>query len=176
MAASALVLGIAGTMAPVSLVLFAHDATGSFASASVVRDAELFVLVASLGDDVRERLGRAPLAGAERPAAPRSLEAARAFAEGLGALRRYEAERARGRFERAVELEPDNARYHAALSSAWQALQFPQKARDSAERAFALAGRLPQPERMFIEARHHQTARRFGIKAGSLCSTARLRL
>ena len=125
------------------------------------REAELFDLVASLGDDVRERLGRAPLAGAERPAAPRSLEAARAFAEGLGALRRYEAERARGRFERAVELEPDNARYHAALSSAWQALQFPQKARDSAERAFALAGRLPQPERMFIEARHHQTARRF---------------
>ena len=36
MAASALVLGIAGTMAPVSLVLFAHRATGSFASASVV--------------------------------------------------------------------------------------------------------------------------------------------
>ena len=36
MAASALVLGIAGTMAPVSFVLFAHRATGSFASASLV--------------------------------------------------------------------------------------------------------------------------------------------
>jgi MFS family permease len=36
MAASSLVLGIAGTMAPVSFVLFAHRATGSFASASLV--------------------------------------------------------------------------------------------------------------------------------------------
>jgi MFS family permease len=36
MAASALVLGIAGTMAPVSFVLFAHRATGSFATASLV--------------------------------------------------------------------------------------------------------------------------------------------
>ena len=36
MASAGLVLGIAGTMAPVSFVLFAHRATGSFASASVV--------------------------------------------------------------------------------------------------------------------------------------------
>ena len=36
MAASALVLGVAGTMTPVSFVLFAHRATGSFATASVV--------------------------------------------------------------------------------------------------------------------------------------------
>jgi MFS family permease len=36
MAASAVVLGIAGTMAPVSFVLFAHRATGSFATASLV--------------------------------------------------------------------------------------------------------------------------------------------
>jgi MFS family permease len=36
MAGSALVLGIAGTMAPVSFVLFAHRATGSFATASLV--------------------------------------------------------------------------------------------------------------------------------------------
>jgi hypothetical protein len=36
MAASALVLGIAGTMAPLSFVLFAHRATGSFATASIV--------------------------------------------------------------------------------------------------------------------------------------------
>lgn len=36
MAMSGLVLGIAGTMAPVSFVLFAHRATGSFATASIV--------------------------------------------------------------------------------------------------------------------------------------------
>jgi hypothetical protein len=36
MAASSLALGIAGTMAPVSFVLFAHRATGSFAAASLV--------------------------------------------------------------------------------------------------------------------------------------------
>jgi MFS family permease len=36
MAVSGLVLGIAGTMAPVSFVLFAHRATGSFATASIV--------------------------------------------------------------------------------------------------------------------------------------------
>jgi MFS family permease len=36
LAASSLTLGIAGTMAPVSFVLFAHRATGSFADASLV--------------------------------------------------------------------------------------------------------------------------------------------
>jgi MFS family permease len=59
MAASALVLGIAGTMAPVSLVLFAHDATGSFASASVVLAASTAggLLAAPLRGRLVDRIG-----------------------------------------------------------------------------------------------------------------------
>ena len=59
MAGSALVLGIAGTMAPVSLVLFAHDATGSFASASVVLAASTAggLLAAPLRGRLVDRIG-----------------------------------------------------------------------------------------------------------------------
>ena len=59
MAASALVLGIAGTMAPVSLVLFAHRATGSFASASVVLAASTAggLLAAPLRGRLVDRIG-----------------------------------------------------------------------------------------------------------------------
>ena len=128
-------------------------------------EAELFSIVSRLGADVRARLGRGPLNAAEQAAAssahPQSIEAARAYAEGVAALGRYEAQLARSLFERAIELEPDRARYHAGLASAWRALQFPERARQAAQRAFALSDGLPQPERMFNEARHHQTARRF---------------
>jgi tetratricopeptide (TPR) repeat protein len=129
------------------------------------REAELFAIVSRLGADVRARLGRGRLSASEQAAAtgarPQSMEAARAFAEGVTALGRYEAQRARALFERAIELEPDRARYHAGLASAWRALQFPERTRQAAERAFALSDGLPQPERMFNEARHHQSARRF---------------
>ncbi len=59
MASSALVLGIAGTMAPVSLVLFAHDATGSFAAASVVLAASTAggLLAAPLRGRLVDRIG-----------------------------------------------------------------------------------------------------------------------
>lgn len=59
MAASALVLGIGGTMAPVSFVLFAHRATGSFASASVVLAASTAggLLAAPLRGRLVDRIG-----------------------------------------------------------------------------------------------------------------------
>jgi MFS family permease len=59
MAASALVLGIAGTMAPVSFVLFAHQVTGSFASASVVLAASTAggLLAAPLRGRLVDRIG-----------------------------------------------------------------------------------------------------------------------
>jgi MFS family permease len=59
MAASALVLGIAGTMAPVSFVLFAHRATGSFASASAVLAASTAggLLAAPLRGRLVDRIG-----------------------------------------------------------------------------------------------------------------------
>ncbi|HKE16049.1 MAG TPA: protein kinase [Kofleriaceae bacterium] len=138
------------------------------------QEAELFAIVSRLGGSAREailtraggdalaRLRGEPAPGAEAaPVHPRSIEAARAFAEGVAALRRYEAQTARARFERAVQLEPDSAKYHAGLASAWRTLQFPERARQSAERAFSLAAGLPRPERMFIEARAHEASRRF---------------
>jgi Tfp pilus assembly protein PilF len=126
-------------------------------------EAQLFALVARLGAEVRARLGQDALSPAERSAAaqPSNLEAAREFADGVAALRRYELQSARAHFERAVALEPNSAKYHAGLASAWRALQFPERTRQAAERAFALSGGLPRPERMFIEARHHEAARRY---------------
>jgi eukaryotic-like serine/threonine-protein kinase len=128
-------------------------------------EAELFDIIARLGADVRARLGKEALSPAERSAAtgsqPSNLQAAHEFADGIAALRRNEAQTARAHFERAIQLEPASAKYHDGLASAWRALQFPEKTRQSAERAFALSLGLPRAERLFIEARHHEAARRF---------------
>jgi len=70
LAASALALGIAGTMAPVSFVLFAHRATGSFGDASLVFAASTTggLLAAPLRGRLVDRVG--PSAAVLRLAVP----------------------------------------------------------------------------------------------------------
>src|SRR3954470_21976361 len=59
---SSLALGIAGTMAPVSFVLFARAATGSFASASAVLAASTAggLIFAPLRGRLVDRIGPSP--------------------------------------------------------------------------------------------------------------------
>jgi MFS family permease len=70
LAASSLALGVAGTMAPVSFVLFAHRATGSFAGASLVFAASTTggLLAAPLRGRLVDRVG--PSAAVLRLALP----------------------------------------------------------------------------------------------------------
>ncbi|HRI50404.1 MAG TPA: serine/threonine-protein kinase, partial [Pseudomonadota bacterium] len=121
---------------------------------------ELFTMVASVGRELRARLGLAPLSRgdltslqAERPA---SLEVAQLYAEGRKLLQRFDLVGAQKVLTRVVEAEPDYPLGHLALSDALLALGRETEARREIRRAFELSGRLPRAARSLIEARYHE--------------------
>ncbi len=114
---------------------------------------ELFSLVDRTAADLRRklrlqaRLGEAP-ALAALPAAPGAM---RLYAEGLEQLRQSNAIAARELLEHAVEADASNALAYSALASAWHALGYEEKARESAQKAYQLAAHLNRVEQLEIE-------------------------
>ncbi len=125
---------------------------------------ELFTLVAQAGVDLRAGMGVAA-GGSGRSLLPASPEAARLYAEGLDALRGFEPQRARELLARAVELDPDNALVRSALSLAWGALGYGERAAAEARQAYERASALPDPERSIIEARYYESTGEWGRAA-----------
>lgn len=124
---------------------------------------QLLELVSTTGAQLRQRLGAgaAPpdaLAGV-RATLPSNREAARAYAEALDRLRRFDMLGARDLLVRAVALEPTHALSHAALGTAWAELGYDERARASASKAFDLSSSLLREERLFVEARYRETTR-----------------
>lgn len=121
---------------------------------------ELLALVSRLGTALRQRLELEPLtteqARGVRNAMPTRPELARLYAEGLAALRGHDAASAVECFERVVEREPSFAPAHSALAAAFQYLYQEEAAKESARRAFELAGSLSREERLLVSARHHE--------------------
>ena len=109
---------------------------------------------------LRERLGLGPLTTEQvhglRSAMPGGTEVARLYAEGLAALRGHDAATAVERFQRVVEWEPAFAPAHSALAAAFQYLFQEEAAKESARRAFELAGSLSREERLLVSARHYE--------------------
>ena len=89
---------------------------------------------------------------------PSTAQGARAYAEGLEALRRSDPALAREHLLRAVDLDPEFALAWLALARAWQAAGFDDKARRAASRAESLAPGLPREQRLVIEAERHRLA------------------
>ena len=149
---------------PIRIDLRLEDAASGEAVESVAEsgaEAELFEVVARIGERLRASLGVAGAASAEAARLPASPEAARAYAEGLDALRRFEPERAREALDRAVGLDPGNALARSALASAWSALGHRERAEEAARQAFELSAGLPENERRIVEARYLETARQW---------------
>jgi len=124
---------------------------------------ELFELVARAGARLRNALGvsgPAPQqAQAVRALLPASPEAARLYTEGLARLRSFDAPGARDLLERAALADPSSAMIRSALSQSWTALGQDARALADARRAVDLAGSLPRPERLAIQARLHVVSR-----------------
>ncbi len=122
------------------------------------REGALLELVAAAGATLRARLG---VAGGEaaptlRASFPTSPQAARLYAEGLEALRRFDAVAALDALRRAAELAPSSPLVHVALSTAWSQLGYETRAREEAKRAEQLAASLPREQRLLIQARHRE--------------------
>ncbi len=117
----------------------------------------LFSLVDDAAAQLRAKLGLrlgAPevstaAAVAALPVAP---EAARLYAEGLAALRRYDALGARPLLERAVAIEERFPLAHVALSEALSALGYDPLAIAEAKRALELSGQLSRQQQLEIAA------------------------
>ncbi len=124
-------------------------------------EAGLTELVARAGERLRDRLGVKAASGPVGHAAqavPRSTEAARLYAEGLGRLRLYDPRAAEELLGRSRAAEPSFPLVHAALADAVRAQGRDDEARRHAERALELAAGLGREERLVVEARLHETA------------------
>jgi eukaryotic-like serine/threonine-protein kinase len=110
----------------------------------------------------RERLGES-LASIQRYDAPverattSSLDALKAYSQGMATRRTQGDFEALPFFQRAVELDPNFALAHARLGTVQSNLSMSEEARASATRSFELRERTSDRERLYIEARYHTT-------------------
>ena len=125
---------------------------------------DLFAIVARAGHHLRHEMGLKALgvkdAEAVRASLSSSREATALYAKALVELRAYHAQEARDMLRQAVEIDPDYALAHAALSEAWLKLGYEREAEASGKRALELAKEkdLSREDVLLIEARYHEAA------------------
>ncbi len=129
--------------------------------ASLARDGgqeELFAMIAELGAELRGHLGVDEAGNSDDPLAglPSEPEAARLYAQALDQLRDSRPRGARELLEQASRLVPENALVHSALSQAWEAEGFGERAAQAARRAFELSSPLPREDRLAVEGRYRE--------------------
>jgi DNA-binding winged helix-turn-helix (wHTH) protein/tetratricopeptide (TPR) repeat protein/TolB-like protein len=142
--------------------------------ARVGTEAELFELIARSGAALREVMGVGGLSEDEiravRALRPVSSEAARLYTEGIARLRTFDPPAARDYLVEAARADPSSALIHSALSKAWTALGYDQRAVEEARQAVALSHALSREDRLAIEA-HFQEASRDWAKASETYRT-----
>lgn len=150
----------AGDAARLRVDLRVADAGSGEVRASLSEEGEeqdLFGIVARLGARLRRELGADDVSDAQaleaRASRPSSPEAVRLYAEGLAALRRFDALGARQILEKAAASDPKSAAIRSALSRAWTTLGYDAKAATEADAAVALAAGAGREERMLVDAR-----------------------
>ena len=121
---------------------------------------ELFDLISRASQELRQELGLGrrteEQAAKIRAATSESNDANRLYSEGLEKLRTFDSLAARELLERAVEVDPDFAKAHAALSRALTALGFDGEAGEAAGHAFKLREALPREEQLSLEALYYE--------------------
>ncbi len=127
-------------------------------------EADLFAIVARAGSHLRSEMGLRAIgvkdAEAVRASLSSSREATALHAKALVELRAYHALEARDLLRQAVEIDPEYALAHAALSEAWLKLGYDREAEASGKRALELAKEkdLSREDVLIIEARYHEAA------------------
>ena len=121
---------------------------------------QLFQMATQAGTELRQKLGIAGLSSEQSGQVSASLdsnpEANRLYAQGLDALRRFDAQQARELLVRAIAADPNHALSHSALAEAWFDLGYDPKAAAEARKAFDISSKLSRPERLLIGARYRE--------------------
>jgi tetratricopeptide (TPR) repeat protein/tRNA A-37 threonylcarbamoyl transferase component Bud32 len=139
------------------------DVVGSASTAGAERG--LADLVQALGHELRRQLVPAA-SGTEgdRPESPyvvlpTEASVQKLYADGLDALRRFDARRARDLLEAAVARQSDFPLAHSALSAAWADLGYDAQAVRAAAAALQFSKQLPEADRTWIEALYREASR-----------------
>jgi hypothetical protein len=151
------------------------------------RFTDLFEIVSSAGDKLRNKLHTQELSREEAESAkasmPLSSDANRLYAQGLDRLRSFDLLPARDLFERVIAVEPGFPLAHLRLAETWSTLGYDARAKEEARKAFDLAGSLSQEERLWIEGKYRETAKEWDLSdrnlpalMGFLSRRSRLRL
>ena len=122
--------------------------------------AELIDLTFEAGASLRGRLGVGRLGFSDqravRAATPSSAEALRLYVEGLEKLRELDYPAARIALSAALEIDPEYALAHTALSRIWSTVGDDRRALSHAVRAYELASGLLPSDHLRIEGRHFE--------------------
>ncbi len=119
--------------------------------------ADLFSMVSSTGEKLRQELGIAALSDRQiqetLASRPSSTNASRLYTQGIERLRAFDPPGALQYLQKAVQADPKSAVIRSALSQAWYSLGYDSQSIDEAEKALVLAQSLRREERLFIEGR-----------------------
>lgn len=120
------------------------------------RQEDIFQLVDEVARELRDDLSVGQLTAAEQQEVLATLtedpEANRLYHEGLALLRTYDYPKAKDLLQQAVEADPSYPLAHAALSRAWHALGYFDRAVESARNAYDNVVGLSQREQLEIKA------------------------
>ena len=145
--------------------LLRHTGTGETRTAVSRRgrETDLFTLTDSLAGELRRSLGASTRSEQQpaRGAMPAAPEVQRLYAEGLERLQRRDAVAAARRLADATAADPEFSGAWLALAQADELLGFQVKAADAALKATERSGRLPERQRLAIEATYLRIARRW---------------
>lgn len=121
---------------------------------------QLFQMATQAGTKLRQKLGLAGLSSEQSGEVSASLhsnpQANRFYAQGLDALRHFDAQQARDLLVRAIAADPNHALSHSALAEAWFDLGYDPKAAAEARKALDISSKLSRPDRLLIEARYRE--------------------
>src|SRR5262249_52822542 len=84
------------------------------------------------------------------------------YAEGLARQRLFAMPQARAALEKAIALEPGFPQAHSALAEALDYLGHEARAKEEAKKAFDLAGKLPEDERLRVEGEYYAITASWG--------------
>lgn len=120
---------------------------------------QFFGLVATVGSDLRERLGLPMISESEEASVVSSLpsdpDANRLYSLGLQKLRDADVAAAKDLFLQAEKLSPRFPLVHLMLSRAWGGLGYDQKAKREIRTAYDLSSSLSEVDRLQVEAAYY---------------------
>jgi eukaryotic-like serine/threonine-protein kinase len=148
----------------IRLDLRLEDATKGETVASVSEtgtETALIDLVSEVGSRLREQFGLRHLSLVElaglRGELPSNSDAVRAYSQGLGKMRAFDALSAREFLSHAVNADPSFPLAHSAIAKVWSSLGYDSNARQEAKKALDDAGNLPREKHLLVEARFYET-------------------